>query len=353
MVYARVHCLFLWFSPLSSKCVLKHICLSVLSWRAMIPLPGPLSHSQPPRFCFAPALWDDLAVVLFQEGISFCRRLKPRAFIAGRKQKNAFLGINFNFGQLISRSCSTGDVDEKLSCKYGPLKRLCTVPASSWCCVFACCRELCCENCCWKRRERNICLQFRGEWSVQRRITDPRCTCSFTAASIWAKLLQNIKQGLQQLHCLHLVLLRGCSSIPFTMFPAVLHIQYIYSYANVPPHCSPLFWFFLMRAPVSFAYCVTETTLAWASSKWLGRIWSQQVIYWHQPGQLFPHVTCKGFCRISFVLHTPKNASYQNTFLFMRFLLPARPPTPCQLLCDHSAWDWSLVVLGCVFYWGC
>lgn len=203
--------------------------------------------------------------------------------------------------------------------------------------------------------ERKVCLQFRGKWSVRRRITDPRCTCSFTAASIWAKLLQNIKQELQQLHCLHLVLLRGSSRTPFAMFPAVLHIQYIYSYANAPPHSSPLFRFFLMRARISFAHCVTETTLASASSKWLGRIGSQRVIYWHQPRQLFPHVTCKVFCRIFlFVLHTHKNASYQNTFLFMRFFTPSTSPHPLpQLLCDHSAWDWSLVVLGCVFYWGC
>lgn len=68
-------------------------------------------------------------VVLFQEGImSSCRSLKARAFIAGRKQKNAFLGINF--GQLILRTCATGDVDEKLGCKYGALKRSCAVPAS-------------------------------------------------------------------------------------------------------------------------------------------------------------------------------------------------------------------------------
>lgn len=250
-------------------------------------------------------------------------------------------------------------MDEKLGCKYGPSKRSCAVPASYWCCVFACCRELCCENCCWERRERKVCLQFRGKWSVRRRITDPRCTCSFTAASIWAKLLQNIKQGLQQLHCLHLVLLRGSSRIPFAMFPAVLHIQYIYSYANAPPHSSPLFRFFLMRARISFAHCVTETTLARASSKWLGRIWSQQVIYWHQPRQLFPHVTCKGFCRTFFFVkkksckHTQKCLVSKHIFIYEVFT-PSTSPHPLpQLLCDHSAWDWSLVVLGCVFYWGC
>lgn len=81
------------------------------------------------------------------------------------------------------------------------------------------------------------------------------------------------------------------------------------------------------------------------------------MIYWHQPRQLFPHVTCKGFCRIFFFVlhtHTHKNASYQNTFLFMRFLLPARPLTPrlsSSVITQPEIevwWFWAVFFTGAV-----
>lgn len=102
--------LFTSFVYASYKCIIYP---SVMSRRAVMPLPGQRQLPWPTRFC-VPLLSDELAVASFQEG--FCCRLKPRAFMAGCKQRNAFLGINFHFGQLIPRSCSTGDLDEKLSC---------------------------------------------------------------------------------------------------------------------------------------------------------------------------------------------------------------------------------------------
>lgn len=67
-------------------------------------------------------------------------------------------------------------------------------------------------------------------------------------------------------------------------------------------------------------------------------------------------MTCKGFCRIFFLYftHTHKNASYQNTFLFMRFLLPARPLTPrlsSSVITQPEIevwWFWAVFFTGAV-----
>lgn len=323
--------------------------------RATMPLPGLRWHLQPPRVCLS--LYSEMTLQLpySKKASVFAEGLPPRAFIAGCKQKKAFSGHQLQlWGQLILRNCSTADLDEKLSCKYGAFKMF--MRCASF--LLMLCVHLPQGIVLWKL----LLEEGRGKFacnfaandlhSADSQILDARV--AFQRHRFGLNSCRILSRGLQQLQGLHPALLSGFSRIPLAKFPAVLHIQYIYSYANAPPHPSPLFRFFLMRARISSDYCVTETTLAWASSEWLGRIWSQLVIYWHQPGQLFPHLVCKGFCRIFLYFTHTKMLPIKTHFHVWAFYSQHVSPTPClssSVITQPEIgvwWFWAVF-----FYWCC